>query len=352
MSLFKSATLQQSYAKIGAYGEAGSGKTFTLSLIAIGLHKLIGSKKPITFVDTECGAEYVLPLFKEAGIELMTVKTRAFSDLLASVEEATQISDICINDSLTHFWNELQEAFKKKNGIQRLEFQHWNILKPEWNRYTTAYLNAPLHMLVAGRSKDDYEYVQDSQGKKELQKTGTRMATEKNLSYEPSLLIEMEKVIDPKTGFWIPRAWILKDRFNQIDGKAFDNPTFETFLPHIQMLNLGGQHEGVNTTRNSEALFSADDGKALAEIRRKQSVYVEQIEGTLTAAYPGRSADETKKKLELLNLAFNSYSWEDIKTRNPEILIMGLQKIKEAITVDMEKITENGSKEKKEKVAK
>lgn len=352
MSIFKKAELQQSYLKAGVYGEAGAGKTFTSSLIAIGLHKMIQSKKPITFIDTECGSEYVLPLFKAAGIELMTVKTRAFSDLMDATAEAIQISDICIDDSLTHFWNELQEAFKRKNNITKLEFQHWNILKPEWNRFTTAYLNAPLHTIVCGRSKDDYEYVQDSQGKKELQKTGTRMATEKNLSYEPSLLIEMEKVIDPKTGFWIPRAWVLKDRFNQIDGKAFDNPTFETFLPHIKMLNLGGVQVGVDTSRTSEALFSSDDGQAIAEIRRKQAIWTEEIESTLTAAYPGRSADETKKKLDLLKMAFGGYSWEMIKGMQPDVLQTGLLKIREAITADLAKIAENGKQEKKEKVTK
>src|SRR3990167_1871448 len=98
MSLFKKAELQQSYLKAGLYGEAGSGKTFTASLVAIGLHKLIKSKKPITFVDTECGSEYVLPMFKEAGVELMAIKTRAFSDLMAATEEAIQISDVCIAD--------------------------------------------------------------------------------------------------------------------------------------------------------------------------------------------------------------------------------------------------------------
>ena len=350
MGLFKTATLQQSFAKIGIYGDAGSGKTYTSSLIAIGLHKMIGSKKPITFVDTECGSEYVLPLFKAAGIELMTVKTRAFSDLMDATQEAQEISDICIDDSLTHFWNELQEAFKRKNNITRLEFQHWNILKPEWNRFTTAYLNAPMHMIVCGRAKDDYEYIQDSSGKKELQKTGTRMATEKNLSYEPSLLIEMEKVIDAKTGFWIPRAWVLKDRFSKIDGKCFDNPTFETFLPHINMLNLGGVQVGVDTTRNSEALFSSDDGQALAEVRRKQAIWTEEIESTLTAAYPGRSSEETKKKLDLLKMAFGGYAWAMIKDMKPDVLQTGLMKIRESITADMAKLAEVKETPKKEKV--
>jgi hypothetical protein len=352
MSLFKEAAQQQSYLKSGFYAEAGAGKTYTMSLLAIGLHKYIKSTKPICFFDTEAGSDYVFPtLFQPSGIKLEVVKSRSFDDLMTAVDEAEKISDILVAESVTHVWDELQAAYRKKIGVTKLEFQDWAVLKPEWNRFTTRYLNAKMHIIIGGRSKDDYEFVQDSRGKKELIVTGQRMATEKNMSYEPSLLVEMEKVIDPKTNFWIPRAWILKDRFSQIDGKAFDNPTFETFLPHIKMLNLGGTHVGVDMSRTSEKLFSADDGQAVAEIRKKQAVWTEEIESTLTAAYPGRSSEETKKKLDLLKMAFGGYSWGMIKEMPPESLQAGLLKIREAITVDMAKIADNGATApKKEKV--
>lgn len=346
--LFKPAAQQQSYLKAGFYSEAGAGKTYTMSLLAIGLHKLIKSTKPICFFDTEAGSDYVFPtLFQPSGIKLEVVKSRSFDDLMTAVEEAEKISDILVAESVTHIWDELQSAYRKKIGVTKLEFQDWAVLKPEWNRFTTRYLNAKMHIIIGGRSKDDYEFVQDNRGKKELIVTGQRMATEKNMSYEPSLLVEMEKVIDPKTNFWIPRAWILKDRFSQIDGKAFDNPTFETFLPHIKMLNLGGTHVGVDMTRTSEKLFEADDGKAVAEIRRQQTVWVEEIESTLTAAYPGRSSEETKKKLDLLKMAFGGYAWAMIKDMQPEVLKTGLLKIREAITVDLAKLAENNNPEEK-----
>lgn len=353
MGLFKEAAQQQSYLKSGFYSEAGAGKTWTMSLLAIGLHKLIKSTKPVYFFDTEAGSDYVLEtLFKPAGVKLFSVKSRSFEDLMVAVEEAEANADILIAESVTHVWDELQSAYRKKQGITKLEFQDWAILKPEWNRFTTRYLNAKMHIIIGGRSKDDYEYVQNERGKKELIVTGNRMATEKNMSYEPSLLVEMEKVIDTKTGFWIPRAWILKDRFGQIDGKCFDKPTFETFLPHIKMLNLGGTHVGVDMSRTSEALFSSDDGQAIAKIRHDQAKWTEEIESTLTAAYPGRSSEETKKKLDLLKMAFGGYSWVMIKDMKPEVLQTGLLKIREAITADLATIAANGEAEpkKKEKV--
>lgn len=355
MSIFKPTTLKQSFLKMGIYGNAKSGKTYTSSLVAIGLHKMIGSKKPVAFFDTETGSEYVLPtLYKPAGIEMISVKSRSFSDLQNALKECIEgAADILIVDSISHVWLEIQKAYKTKKGLTYISIPDWGPIKEEWSLFTTAYLNSNVHVIVCGRAQDLWAETTDSQGRKEKNVVGTKMQTEKNLAYEPSLLVEMEKEINPMTGFLTPRAWIIGDRFSQIDGKAFDNPTFETFLAHITMLNIGGSNEGVDASRTSEALFNADDGQALAEIRRKQSIYIEQIEGTLVAAFPGQSAEEKKKKLALLNLAFNSYSWQEIQSRPVEVLMMGLQKIKEAITADLATLAEDGAdKPKKEKVTK
>ena len=73
------------------------------------------------------------------------------------------------------------------------------------------------------------------------------MAAEKETGYEPSLLIEMEKVFNEVRGKYVRRATVIKDRFSQIDSKQFENPKFESFLPHIKMLNLGGEHVGVDS---------------------------------------------------------------------------------------------------------
>ena len=52
MTLLKKAKPEMAYLKAGIYGEAGSGKTFTSTLIAIGLHGHIKSDKPVAFLDT------------------------------------------------------------------------------------------------------------------------------------------------------------------------------------------------------------------------------------------------------------------------------------------------------------
>jgi hypothetical protein len=60
----------------------------------------------------------------------------------------------------------------------------------------------------------------------------------------------------------VARHWrettVVKDRFDLIDGKVFENPTFEAFLPHIERLNLGGSQIGFDATRSSVGMFPAD----------------------------------------------------------------------------------------------
>lgn len=349
MSLFKPTTLKQSFLKMGIYGNAKSGKTYTASLVAIGLHKKIKSTKPVAFFDSETGSEYVLPtLYKPAGIEMISVKSRSFSDLQNALKECVDgVSDILIIDSISHVWLEIQKAYKTKKGLTYISIPDWGPIKEEWGLFTTNYLNSNVHVIVCGRAQDLWAETTDSQGRKEKNIVGTKMQTEKNLAYEPSLLVEMEKEIDLKTGFLTPRAWVIGDRFSKIDGKCFDNPTFETFSPHIDMLNIGGKNEGVDTTRTSDEIFSSDDSKAISEIRHKQAVWVEEIESTLTAAYPGRSAEETKKKLDLLKMAFGGYAWAMIKEMQPDALQAGLLKIRESITADLAKLAETKKGDKK-----
>ena len=69
------------YFKFAAQGEAGSGKTYTSALIAIGLHNRIQSGKPVVIFDTEMSSKFLKPLFKENGIEAVVKTSRSLADL-------------------------------------------------------------------------------------------------------------------------------------------------------------------------------------------------------------------------------------------------------------------------------
>ena len=157
----KLAVNDQAFLKAGLLGFAKAGKSYTASLIAIGLHRYIKSKKPVAFLDTETGSAYVLPMFKEAGIELLTAKSRAFVDLLDIGRKAASQCDILIIDSITHFWVELVKAYMLRMGRKRLRVQDWGPIKDEWQSYTDFYINSRLHILMCGRAGWEYDFMEN-----------------------------------------------------------------------------------------------------------------------------------------------------------------------------------------------
>lgn len=332
MELFKKANkLEMAYLKAGLYGEAGTGKTWTSSLIAIGLHKYIKAEKPIYFFDTEQGSDFVLHLFKEAKIDLFVTKTRAFKDLLDAIDIAEEKAAIFIFDSVTHVWNEMLSAYQKKLKISRITLRHWIPLKSMWREFTERFVNSNLHIIMAGRSAYIWDDVEDEEGVKELKKVGTRLRAETEMSYEPSLLIELdrERKSSRAGGAWIHRAWIMKDRFGAINGEHFDNPTFDSFLPHISRLGLGGKHKAIEAGRDSQELFENDN---LGQRKyKKQQILLEEIKGEIVLLYPGQDADSKKKKAELLKEIFGTLSWTNVESMGIDDLDGGLKAIKKRV---------------------
>lgn len=319
--LFKPATNQQAFLKAGIMGFAGSGKTFTASTVAIGLHlhlqehKYPGYDKPVFFLDTETGADWVAPKFAGNGIDLATAKTRAFKDLIPAIKEAESTGSILLIDSISHFWRELTESYaKRKNRNYGLQFQDWAWLKQEWGKFTDTYVNSSVHIIMCGRAGYEYDFFENEGGKKELEKTGIKMKAETETGYEPSILVLMEKHLDMDTKKAYRTANILKDRADLIDGKVFRNPTFDDFMPHIDFLNLGGKQLGVDTSRNSESMISTN-GKSQWQIERQESeVTLDEIQALLTKHYPSTTKEDRQNKVKLLETHFKSRSWKRIET--------------------------------------
>ena len=87
MKLLKKPQNRQAFAKVGIYGDAGSGKTTTASKIAIGLAGL--SSKRVAFFDTEGGSDYLIKVFEAANIELFVSDiSRDLKYLMAFMKEA------------------------------------------------------------------------------------------------------------------------------------------------------------------------------------------------------------------------------------------------------------------------
>lgn len=308
------------YFKAGFMGEAGSGKTHTATLVMIGLIKHLrakgipGAEKPVFMLDTEQGSAWVKPMFDEAGIDLHVAKTRAFKDLVGAVKEAEKNASGLLIDSVTHFWEDLQNSYMAQRNRNRLEFQDWAVLKKMWRGFSDAYVNSNLHCVLCGRLGFEYEQYQDDNGRRQIEKSGVKMRAEKDLGYEPNILVWMERDTDLQTKKVSRTATVLKDRSQRLDGQEIPNPTFATFLPHIDFLALGGKHEAVDTTRNSEDVIPDEDAPTqdIRSVRRQ--IVIDEIDALLLKHGAGGTSTEAKtKRAELVEKHFKTTSRTEIE---------------------------------------
>jgi len=350
MKLLKKPENRQAYAKIGIYGDAGSGKTTTSAKVAIGLSKY-GSKR-VAFFDTEGGSDYLIKQFETAGVEIFVSEmSRDFKYLMAFFDECiVEKIDVIVIDSITHIWKQLQKDYldelnkrNQKNGRKQrynLEFQDWKFIKETWQTFTDKYLTSPIHTIICGRMAQVYDYQDnDTTGKKDLITTGTKMSTEKELGYEPSLLIEMMKEFDKEHNKLLNKAIVEKDRTDQLNGRIFYMPTFETFKPHFDFLNIGGKHLEIKEKEgNTFGDEIGDDG--FGAEKRKREIWCEEIQGIITKYYPSQSADDKKAKADLVEEVFETRSWTKVESMPSEVLKQKFKYLKALLDERHAKATE------------
>lgn len=345
LSLLKPATVEQAAAKVGIFGSQGSGKTTTAMLFLIGLSKTYHENRAIAFLDTENGSDYLIPICQAEGVPLFVVKSRAFKDMRAALAEAEQ-AGCCgfLVDSYTHPWQELCDSFKAKSKRNRLEFHHMDELKRLWRGWTDQFLNSPLHVIVNGRLGYEWGEEKDDDGNKTLVKLGSKMKSETEAGYEPSLLIEMEgfrPVEAPrsrKRGAILHRAHVLKDRWRSLNGRTFEWPdindykpggyrkAFGDFAPHWNQLALAkGVQRAVDAERSSVELFDTNGQTVQQKRLTRVQIVCEEIQATLgTTLWPGQDAKSKAMKLAAIQSLFGTRSWTAVENKPLEVLEGGL----------------------------
>lgn len=349
MGLLRPAVIEQAAAKVGIYGAQGSGKTTTGALCCIGLSKTYHQNAPVAFLDTENGSDYLIPIFEAEGVPLLVVKSRAFKDMRQALTEA-EAAGCCayLVDSYTHPWQELCDSFKAKSRRNKLEFHHMDQLKGLWRQWTDQFLNSKLHIILNGRL--GYEWGKDEEG--ELVKLGSKMKSESEAGYEPSLLIEMEGLrpanitkAQKQRGAIVHLAHVIKDRWRSLNGKTFEFKdinsykagdyarVFEPFMPHWSQLALSnGVQRAVDQSRSSEAMFDGD-GQTATKLRMTQvEIALETIQNTLVMLWPGQDQQSKQIKLAAFEVVFNERSWKAIERKPLEVLQSGLALLRDVET--------------------
>lgn len=302
--------------KAGFLGFQGSGKTFTATDLAIGTRAHFKLPGPIGFLDTEASAQYIVPrVLKATGKKPVGAQTRSLSDAVDFLNECIrQGVSVAIVDSVTHLWREVCKSYVdqrneararlRKPTDNRIEFQEWGIVKDKWATFSDIYLNSPLHIIICGRAGYEYDYQDrdDDSGKKDLVKTGVRMKTEGEFGFEPSLVVQMERIDTGEhgkpTGRYVRRATVTKDRFGVLDGTECDNPTFEFFAPYVHLLSQGA-HVAVDLERHTHMGVDEAGTVEWQRERKARQIAFEEYSGALLAVWPGQGAAEKLARQEV-----------------------------------------------------
>lgn len=304
------------FLKMAFQGFAGDGKTFTAAKIAIGLHKKIKSTKPVAIFDTERAAKALLPLFVEAGVKAVVNTSRTLATLNQAIKWCEDGgADILLVDSITHVWEDYLESYRTQKNRTFLQFQDWGIIKPKWKKeFSNPFVSAKCHILFTGRAGYEYDETTDASGKKEIHKSGIKMKAENETSFEPDILVLMEKEQDilgeKKRVYRI--ATVLKDRTATIDGLSINSdgkkkgPDFSDFEPAINALLNGVSTDTKHV--NIADKFESEEKIAQTNIERKK--LIAEIEGFFDYMGFGTGAKDKKLKAAILRKVFNATAVE------------------------------------------
>lgn len=313
------------YLKLAAEGQAGSGKTFTCALIAAGIHKRIGSEKPIVIFDTEKSSKFLIPLFKKDNIKVLVKPSRTLPDLVKTIQFCDEgNADILLIDSITHVWEDYLNAYQQKKGRKYIQFQDWNEIKPTWKReFSTRIVDARAHIIFTGRQGYTYDY-EEINGKRELVKTGIKMKAEGETAYEPDVLLLLERyerILGDDKEVW-REATVLKGRSQLLDGKTIKNPTYKDLSPEVEYI-LSDVAPQVNTeSRPNDDIIS--DAEEENQGRRECRAMLERNETLLDKVASG-----TTKEAKALRAALKEDAYYG-ETSDTAIATLGLGELTEA----------------------
>lgn len=276
---FRKARAEQASLKIGVYGQAGTGKTFTSLLLAEGLANHTG--KRIAYVDTERGTDFYAKRVVERRVhpeafDFDAEYSRSIADVTASVR-ALKPSEygVIVLDSITHLWEAAVNAYSGRTGRGgQIPFHAWGKIKKPYKDLMQYLLNSPMHVIICGRQGVVYETDQDTD---EVKAVGFKMRAEGETPYEPHILFRM----DPerhRDGSTTVRIYAEKDRTGVLagqtitlytpDGKTPPTATFDRLARPLLGL-LGDTQAKVETGDETAARDSeAFDAEAAAKDQR------------------------------------------------------------------------------------
>jgi len=227
MSQFHKAERKKGKLRLAIAGPAGSGKTYSALLIALGL----GGR--IAMIDTERGSG---ELYDHLGeYDACTIhppfEPRKYVETIRAAEDLGY--ETIIIDSLSHAWVgqggllDVHGHIADKTGNS---WSAWRQVTPKHNELVDAMLQSKCHIIATMWSKMEYAQVEEN-GKKQVKKLGMSPIQRDGMEYEFTVFIDLDQQHTATT---------TKDRTTLFDGQYFV-PTVETGKTLLAWLENNGQ---------------------------------------------------------------------------------------------------------------
>ena len=227
MTEFHKAERKKGKLRLAIAGPAGSGKTYSALLMALGL----GGR--IAMIDTERGSG---ELYDHLGqYDACTIhppfEPRKYVEAIRAAEDLGY--ETIIIDSLSHAWVgqggllDVHGHIADKTGNS---WSAWRQVTPKHNELVDAMLQSKCHIIATMRSKMEYTQVEEN-GKKQVKKLGMSPIQRDGMEYEFTVFIDLDQQHTATT---------TKDRTTLFDGQYFV-PTIETGKTLLAWLENNGQ---------------------------------------------------------------------------------------------------------------
>lgn len=189
--MFKPATRSTAKIKMALTGPSGSGKTLSALKLAAGL--VPGGRIAVVDTENDSAALYSGDKYKfDTAVMHAPFQTEKYIQAIKAAEEAGY--DVLIIDSLSHAWSGEGGLLWQKEQLDARggnSYTNWAKITPKQEAFTTAILQANIHIIATMRSKQDYVLQDNGKGKQAPIKVGLAPVQREGLEYEFTIVLDI-----------------------------------------------------------------------------------------------------------------------------------------------------------------
>jgi len=254
---FEKAVKHNIHLKLAITGPSGSGKTYSALAIAEG----IGEK--IALIDTENGSASLYS--QKFNFDTAVINPPFTIDkYLEGIKMAIDGNyDVLLFDSISHVWAGEGGLLEEKDLLDKSgrgnSYTNWATITKKYERFKSAIIQAPIHIISTIRSKQDYIIQENDKGKQVPIKVGLAPIQREGIEYDYTVVFDMAMN---------HTATASKDRTELFDSQIFtpDKQIGEILKNWINdSVTVAKEHE------NEIIPLSMNEKKKIAEEESKQA---------------------------------------------------------------------------------